>query len=244
MNIVIVFNSTKECIGPRSTQQRKQKVKRQLEKIFAEAEKIVIPDDCDEDWNIDTSEEAMIARRNAELSTGMLRNIAATSISSHELFQSVRTLIRSSKTDVEKVQELQRIQKRENFGFERVCELVFDSCFDKNISTQLGKQILLAKHLLQTFGTSKIAQKVIIGKLERITFRFKLLSSFKDILFAFYDAEILEEESISEWYSVPTPEYSTLEELNELRREAFPFVEWLEVGSEEEEEEDEDDDIF
>lgn len=216
---------------------------REHEKIFAEANKLSINvskdnNDSDDDWNIDTSKEAVLARRKIQLG-GALGNMAAGTTNERELIQDIKKIIQSSQSLKEKKDQLKAIQTRENFGIERICGLIFDASFDKNIDKQLGVQMKSVTEILQEFGSKSTCQKLILGKLERIIIRNKLLSSFKDILFAFYDSDILEEDSICAWYDVPSTEFSSQDEIDLLRKQAFPFIEWLQAVSEEEDEEEE-----
>ena len=202
------------------------------EKIFNAAKDIVI--DEDDEWNVDVSEEAMLERRKMALG-GMLGNLAANSTSEYELNQTIRNILRSSQSAEEKIKQIKEIQDKENFGVERVCAIIFNASFDKHIAKQLGQQLSQCKPVLEAFSSSAVAQKTILGSLERFIIRNKLVSSFKDILFGFYDCDLLDEEYICDWYSVPTTEYSSLEELELLRKEAFPLIEWLQSADSESE---------
>lgn len=209
------------------------------DKLFAEANKLSInstQEDEDDGWNIDTSEEAVLARRKLQLNEA-LGNIAAGTIDDSTIVNDVTKILQSSGSVAEKINQIKSIQIRENFGTKRVCGIIFDAAFDENIDKQLGNQIKTAKDVIQEFCSGKDSQKLILGKLEKITVKNNLFSSFKDILFAFYDCGILEEDSVCEWYDVPCTEFTSQEDLDKLRKEAFPFVEWLQSMSEEEEEE-------
>ena len=237
-------NKNQNKSNTNNKQQQKQPGGKQLtsfekghEVIFNEASKIDKIETDEDEWSTDVSEEAVMARRQSNL-VGMLGNMAASTNESNTRAQLHQTL-KSDQPAASKVAEIISIQKKLNMGEELRTQILFDYFF--NNKTPFLEQIKNSKPIFELCDSVNVAktQKVLLGLLCQLAVSKQLISSFKDMLFAFYDNELLSEDVILNWYEVKVSSMLTtlnIGDLENLRKEAFPFIEWLNAASEEDEE--------
>ena len=180
-----------------------------------------------------------MARRQSNL-VGMLGNIAASTNEANTRAQ-LHQILKSDKQASAKVSEITSLQKKLNMGEELRTQILFDYFF--NNKTPFLEQIKNSKPIFDELCDTAKTQKVLLGLLCQLAVSKQIISSFKDMLFAFYDNELLSEDVILNWYEVKVSHILTTvndSDLEQLRKEAFPFIEWLNAASEEDEEGDDD----
>lgn len=115
--------------------------------------------------------------------------------------------------------------------------------FTENMIAEIKVNRLL---LLRFCYQNRRAQKYLLGGFEKLVgdvYKEKLFANALAILKAFYDEDILEEESIIEWASKESKKYVGKEMSRKIHEKVGPFIKWLkeaEEGEESEEEEEED----
>lgn len=223
---------------------QKQKVgagaKKQQKKIAAEermaksATKIKIEEEKEEeeDWAGDTSAEAQKQRAKEVLSEKAKELVALDA--DEQMLTALRNFINSNPTD-KQIKYIKDLEKKECFGSARRAELLFEACFDKNILKQIEKRAALIHH----FCNHPRTQRVLIGCIERLVEQHpELMKRIPDIFQGFYDADMLEEDSLMDWFDVPSAKYVPAAVLNEIRKYAKPFIDWLKEADEEGESDD------
>lgn len=218
---------------------------KQFQKIFDQANQIEFADEGsdDEAWSTDMSAEAIQNRRQQGLGAGNLGNIAAGSMTEQEVQQTIQQIVEDSgdQSTEDRIRAIRQMQKEESFGAALLSEILFELFFPvEEVKTNVAAALQKSKDYLQAFCENWQGQRVIIGLLEQLVLQNDLLGSWKDLLFAFYDCDILQEDYLLQWYDVPTTDYSSAEDLERLRDEAAPFIDWLGNEDSEEEEEEED----
>ena len=211
---------------------------RQLQKLFLAADLIdvnVEGDEEDEEWTIDMSEAAMVARRQDALKQGVLGNLAAGTMEEDALLERMDKIVhKEGATLAQRVQSMQELQQKEAFGTKRMAELLFKLFFTPEaISESLGKLIRDSKAYITEFCDTQESQQVLLGNLEQLTVRHSLVASFKDTLFALYDSDILDEDTLIQWYDFSATDFIEPADLAILHQAAQPFIEWLMADSEE-----------
>ena len=129
------------------------------------------------------------------------------------------------------------IVKAQELGIrsDKAVTVLVQTLFDQNIIDELPKQI----SVFRDFVKSEKDQKGLIGGLERLiglSHPKELLTKTPLILKAFYDADILEEDTILSWAEKVSKKFVDRKIARKIHEKAEPFVKWLQDAEEESEE--------
>lgn len=198
----------------------------------------------DEEWGEDTSEEAIQKRMedltDAAKSLALDKDLEKTQQERVDLFYSfIKEKKDSGKLDdpeasKEILAEAERLDIKDK-GPLILAELLFD----ENILSQVKKY---RKHFLRFTHENPKAQKYLLGGFELLVgkvYRDTLMSKVPNILKAFYDLDILDEEVIIDWDTKVSKKYVSKEVAKEIHEKAKPVIIWLKEAEEESSEEEE-----
>ncbi|CAE6346539.1 unnamed protein product [Rhizoctonia solani] len=187
---------------------------------------------ADEDWSLDTSEAAVKARQ--KQMAGMAIADSDEDADGADPYSELAVWLEgnrsSSATDIYK--------KIEDLGIERkhkTAEILGRALFTENIE----KEISTYGALLVKVVTSEKHQKSLLGGIERFVGveHPNLIPAVPKILMAFYQADILEEEVITQWGTHVSKKYVDRDVSKRVRKAADPFVKWLAEADDASEEE-------
>lgn len=170
------------------------------------------------EWTVDTSEEAMKQRLKEEGISSKLQQESPIEVLKKSL----------GSTDEETIKSVKSIKKKyELKNRDTICllyeALLYDTDDLINAIKKYGK-------VISTFIKGPIGQKVILGYTEELVGLKKpeLLKDMPLILEAFYDADILEEDEILEWYEKKKSSYvKDVNVLKKVKEASKPFIDWL-----------------
>lgn len=204
-------------------------------------------EDDDDDWGVDTSEEAVRARQLEDLSDGV-KSLAVTEDAKkptkdrmnlfHEFLDNKRKS-GGKLDDKELLSEAERLDIREKAAL-----ILAELLFNQNILSQLKTHRVL---LLRFCHENEKCQKYLLGGIEQVINLHKeqLLNKVAIILKNLYDLDIIDEEVLITWHAnlKVNKTYVSKELSAEIRVKAEPFIKWLKEAEEEEEEDEEEDDV-
>lgn len=197
---------------------------------------------ADDDWSVDTSEEA-VQQRMGNLTSGV-KGLALTDDSEKPqeerfyLFYSFVKARKESNTLEKSVKEVVAEADRLDIKDKAVLALS-EVLFDKTMVSQIPK--FRAVFLRFVHGNHK-AQKYLLGAFELLvgqSFPGELMPKAAHILKAFYDADLLEEEVILQWSEKVSKKYVSKEVCTQIHAKVAPFIKWLKEAEEEESSEEE-----
>ncbi|KAI8641411.1 eukaryotic translation initiation factor 5 [Parasitella parasitica] len=184
-----------------------------------------------EDWSEDTS-EAAVAQRMKELSVKGAGAFADDDEeggeNKYEKFGIWLLDNKSSDDDViiDKAKELGV------FGKSKACQVLAQVVFDENIIADIPKR----SKLLEKFILDEKCQRATLGGIERlvgIDFKDTLLKKVPIILMKLYDCDIIEDEAFIKWGEKATKRYVDISVSKAVKKEAAPFLEWVQNAEEE-----------
>ena len=113
--------------------------------------------------------------------------------------------------------------------------LVFRACLIENGEKETDKPIHALESgapVLKRFCDAPDLQKVIIRELELLFFERKALEKFPMALKALFEENVLTQEVLVEWATVPKikTDVKEKEAVKTLREKAAPFIEWLQAS--------------
>lgn len=195
------------------------------------------------DWGEDTSDAAVKARQEAELS-GATKNIVISDDlekSAQERVDMFYSFVKQRKvagevngTEREKevVLEAERLEIRDKAPL-----VLAELLYDVNILAQIKQHRNLFCRLTQA---NEKEQRYLLGAFEQLVGAVhptELMPKVPHILKAFYDNDILDESVIIEWDEKPSRKYTskmvTKEMSKEIHAKAAPFIQWLKEAEEE-----------
>jgi len=201
-------------------------------------------DDDEDDWGLDTSEDA-VAKRMADLTDGakvitLNDDLEKTQQERLDLFYNY---VKRKKAEG-KLEGFQKeiVAEAERLDIKDKSPLVLSELlFNENMKEQIKQHRIL--FLRFTHGNQK-AQKYLLGGFEQLInmYHENLMPKVPHILKAFYDNDILEEEVILDWSKKASKKYVSKERSQEIHDKAAVFIKWLEEAEEEESSSDEDED--
>ncbi|CEJ61108.1 putative eukaryotic translation initiation factor 5 [Penicillium brasilianum] len=219
-----------------------RRIKSQAETIEVETE---IKDD---DWAFDVSEEAVKARAK-ELPSDLKRSLVlededdeADGPSSYEQLGSWIVETAEEKGGVTKVSDIDIYKKAKEFGIEskhKTVAVLAQSIFDDKIAKQVEDRAGLLKKMI----TSERHEKAFLGGTERFVGQDRpaLVAQVPAILLAYYQNDLVSEETLKAWGAKASKKYVDLSTSKKIRKAAQPFLEWLENAESEDEEDSEED---
>ncbi|KAF7718954.1 Uncharacterized protein PECH_006298 [Penicillium ucsense] len=217
-------------------------------RIKAEAETIEVEKEIkDDDWAFDVSEEAVKARAK-DLPSDLKRSLVledddeeADGPSSYEQLGSWIVETAEEKGGVTKVSDIDIYKKAKDFGIEtkhKTVAVLAQSIFDDNIAKQVeDRAALLAKMI-----TSERHEKAFLGGTERFVGQDRpaLISQVPAILLAYYQNDLVSEETLKAWGAKASKKYVDISTSKKIRKAAQPFLEWLETAESDDEDEESD----
>lgn len=133
-----------------------------------------------------------------------------------------------SKAIIEKARELE-------IRSDKALTILAQTLFDQNILDQIPIHLPLIKSFIKT----EKDQRGLIGGLERLiglSYPKVLLPKTALILKAFYDVDILEEETLISWAEKVSKKFIERKIARKIHEKAEPFIKWLQDAEEESEE--------
>ncbi|XP_038075868.1 eukaryotic translation initiation factor 5-like [Patiria miniata] len=197
--------------------------------------------DADDDWSVDTSEDAVLERMQSLTSgaKGITLNddLSKTSQERLDIFymfvKSKKEQGKMAGADKEILLEAERLDIKEK-GPLILAELLLDGDMMKQLSTY-------RLHFLRFTNDSHKAQKYLLGAFEQLckTYEDKLMPKVPSLLKKMYDLDLLEEEVLISWSKKPSKKYVSKEIMKLIQEKAAPFIKWLEEAEEDDSSDDE-----
>lgn len=198
-------------------------------------------DGDDEEWSVDTSEEAIRARM-GDLSCGakgltLNDDLEKTGQERLDIFYKFVKAKKASdnfaQADKELLVEAERLDVKDK-GTLVLAELLLDEQVLKKL-----KQY--RRHFMRFLNENPKGQKYFLGGLEQlISLHAKtLVTKVPVILKTVYDLDLVDEEVILGWAAKPSKKYVSKEMMQQIHEKAAPFITWLKEAEEEESSEDE-----
>jgi translation initiation factor 5 len=187
-----------------------------------------------EDWSADTSPEAVKERMKA-----LEASMAATALANEEegsdedanspYSQLGNWIDEADDGDDTKHFLVSIFKKAEELGIEKKPKtllVIVQALFTENAVAEVPRYVpLLAKMV-----TSEKHQKALLGGIERLVglAHPELLPAVPKILMALYQADVLDEEVITNWGTHVSKKYTDKETSKKVRKASEPFLKWLE----------------
>jgi len=203
-----------------------------------------LKEDDDDDWAVDVSEAAVLARQ-LDLSDGV-KSLAVTEDSEKPEKDRIDLFYKFLKSKMEagaKLDDKELLREAERLDVRSKAVLILaELFFDQNILQQVKSYRVV---LLRFCHENVKSQKYLIGGVEQVINLHKevLLPKVVAIFKALYDLDIIDEEVLIEWHSKVSKKYVTKELSQEIHTKAEPFIKWLKEAEEEESSEDDGDDV-
>ncbi|KAL7266872.1 eukaryotic translation initiation factor 5 [Rhizina undulata] len=201
----------------------------------------------DDDWAVDMSQEAIKARAQ-NLPDDLKKALVIEVDEDHEeggnSYDQLGSWIVSEKTaNGGKVKAVDIYLKAQELGIEqkhKTLQVLAQTLFDENIIKK--NQVKEYAGMLKKMITSDRHEKAFLGGTERFVGNDhpKLISQIPNILMAYYDNDLIQEETITSWGSKASKKYVDLLTSKKVRKAAEPFLKWLEEADEDDEDEEDD----
>jgi translation initiation factor 5 len=209
-------------------------------RIKAEAAELNAESQLD-DWSADTSAAAVEARAKAmEASMGALA-LAGDEDEDEDENSPYAQLGRWAEENREEVTAVQVYQKAEELGIEkkhRSVQVLAQTLFTVKIASEVEK---FAPALLKMSGggSSEKHQKALLGGVERFVGinHPDLIADVPKILMAFYQADLIEEETVKQWGTHVSKKYVDKETSKKVRKASEPFLKWLDEADDDDDDE-------
>ncbi|XP_022094015.1 eukaryotic translation initiation factor 5-like [Acanthaster planci] len=197
--------------------------------------------DDDDDWSVDTSEDA-VAERMQSLTSGAKGITLNDDLgkSPKERLDMLYNFVKNKKdqgklagADKEILVEADRLDIKEK-GPLVLAELLLDADMMKQLTTY-------RLHFLRFTNDSHKAQKYLLGAFEQLCkeYQDKLMPKVPSLLKKMYDLDLLEEEVLLSWAKKPSKKYVSKEIMKQIQDKAAPFIKWLEEAEEDDSSENE-----
>ncbi|KAK9388892.1 domain found in IF2B/IF5-domain-containing protein [Lipomyces mesembrius] len=197
-------------------------------------------DDDDDDWAVDTSEEAVRARvKELEGQVGAFAIGDDDEPDGNDVYSQLGNWILEQPTKPNNVEVFKKIKELGIENKHRTLQVLAQTLFGKDILTQIKDRVPLLKKLM----TGDNHEKAFLGGTERFIGREQpeLISSIPKILHQYYNYDIISEDAILKWGSRASKKYVDKEISKKVRKAAQPFLTWLEEAESEDESEVEED---
>jgi len=198
-------------------------------------------DEDDDDWCVDTSPEA-VAERMKEINGAVAKlaiNMAEDGEDDGEEEEKDPIDEFADYIEEEERSDKEIIKKARDLGLknDKVCTVLVQVLFDEDVLEEISERA----ELISTFVKNEKCQKAVLGGIERLVVQnSKLLPKVAFILKAFYDEDILEEDTLLAWGEKASKKYVDKAKSKEIRKQATPFLNWLKEAEEESSEEEDD----
>ncbi|KDQ54984.1 hypothetical protein JAAARDRAFT_196352 [Jaapia argillacea MUCL 33604] len=185
-----------------------------------------------EDWSVDTSEEAVRAR---------VKALAIADDDSDEGADNPYSQLGSWAEENREAGAVAVYKKAHELGIEKkhkTVQVLAQVLFTANAVAEIPTYAPLFAKLV----TDEKHQKALLGGIERLVgVEYpELVPLIPKILMAFYQADILEEEVVTQWGTHVSKKYVDKETSKKVRKASEPFLKWL-AEADDDEDEDEDD---
>ncbi|KAL2872568.1 translation initiation factor eIF5 [Aspergillus lucknowensis] len=216
-------------------------------RINSEAQNIEAGEELEDDnWAVDVSEEAVKARAK-ELPDDLKRSLVleegddegADGPSAYDELGSWIIATAKEKSGVSNVEDVEIYLKAKEYGIEskhKTLAVLAQTIFDDQIAKQIEGRAPLLKKMI----TSERHEKAFLGGTERFVGkdRPQLISQVPAVLLAYYQNDLISEETLKAWCSKASKKYVDVSTSKKVRKAAEPFLQWLENAESEEESED------
>ncbi|KAK9363264.1 domain found in IF2B/IF5-domain-containing protein [Lipomyces starkeyi] len=193
-------------------------------------------EDDDDDWAVDTSEEAVRARvKELEGQVGAFVIGDDDESDGNDVYSQLGIWILEQPTKPNNVEVFKKIKDLGIENKHRTLQVLAQTLFDKDILTQIKDRVPLLKKLM----TGDNHEKAFLGGTERFIGREhpELISSIPKILHQYYSYDIVSEDAILKWGSRASKKYVDKEISKKVRKAAQPFLTWLEEAESEDDSE-------
>ncbi|KAL3467145.1 domain found in IF2B/IF5-domain-containing protein [Aspergillus heterothallicus] len=218
-------------------------------RINTAAQDIEAEDEIEDDnWAVDVSEEAVKARAK-ELPDDLKRTLVLEEVddegadgpSAYDELGSWIISTAEQKGGVSKVEDVEIYLRAKEYGIEskhKTLAVLAQTIFDDKIAKQIEGRAPLLKKLI----TSERHEKAFLGGTERFVGkdRPQLISQVPAILLAYYQNDLVSEETLKAWCSKASKKYVDSATSKKVRKAAEPFLQWLESAESDEESEEDD----
>ncbi|KAL3447392.1 domain found in IF2B/IF5-domain-containing protein [Aspergillus insuetus] len=218
-------------------------------RINSAAQDIEAEDEIEDDnWAVDVSEEAVKARAK-ELPDDLKRTLVLEEVddegadgpSAYDELGSWIISTAEEKGGVSKVEDVEIYLKAKEYGIEskhKTLAVLAQTIFDDKIAKQIEGRAPMLKKLI----TSERHEKAFLGGTERFVGkdRPQLISQVPAILLAYYQNDLISEETLKAWCSKASKKYVDSATSKKVRKAAEPFLQWLESAESDEESEEDD----
>ncbi|CAO3687754.1 unnamed protein product [Umbelopsis vinacea] len=208
------------------------------QRINKEAAGLKLESTMDDDWSVDTSEEAVAARmKELSVKASLLGDDDEEDDGADNKYNQFGQWLEENK-EASDADITAKAEELGVLGKYKVCQVLVQCIFNENVSTQIPKRV----KLLRKFVKGEKHQRAVLGGIERLVgleYQDKLLSKVPIILKKLYDSDIVEEEALLKWGEKPSKRYVDKDISKAVKKAAAPFLEWLQNASEEEDSDDE-----
>lgn len=195
-----------------------------------------------DDWSLDTSPEAVRARAKG-LAAQLQNNLALgdddedDGDDANSPYGQLRIWVQENRDTASGVDVYRKAQEFGIEGRHKAVLALGQALFTEDVLKQIPKFTPLLKKMV----TSEKHQKSLLGGTERLVGIDypSLIPSIPKILMAYYQADILEEEVVTQWGKHVSRKYVDRDTSKKVRKASAPFLEWLAEAEDDDEEEDE-----
>ncbi|TFK47926.1 hypothetical protein OE88DRAFT_1664886 [Heliocybe sulcata] len=222
-------------VGAESDDELTKKIKAEAAKLDADTAAIK-----DEDWSVDTSEAAVKARMQALEGSMANAVINGADDESDEGADNPYSQLKAWAAENREAGPVQVYKKAEELGIEKkhkTAQVLVQALFTEKILTELSTYIPLFVKIV----TSEKHQKALLGGIEHFVGvqHPNLIPAVPKILMEFYQADIIEEEVVTQWGTHVSKKYVDKETSKKVRKASEPFLKWLEEADDDSDEDDE-----
>ncbi|KAI5477847.1 translation initiation factor eIF-5 [Pseudohyphozyma bogoriensis] len=219
-----------------------KKIEAGAEKVMSEeqARALIEQREKDDDWSIDTSEEAVKARV-AALDSKLQSALIIEGEDDDEGGGPYDDFGQWVKENKDEVSDVDIYKKAEESGLakkHKTLVVLVQAMFTDKIVAELPKHL----GILKKMTTSEKHQKSLLGGVERLvgkTYPQLVKTDLPKILMALYQADIIEEELVTDWSKHTSKKYVSKDISKQVRKAAAPFVKWLAEAEDDSDEESE-----
>lgn len=206
-------------------------------RIKAEAAELAPAHASDDKWSADTSPEAVRVRvkeLQGKLKSGLVLGDDDSDEDGESPYTQL-TLWTAENRDTVTAAEIYK--KTQDLGIEkkhRTVQVLVENLFTENIVKEIPRFALLFKKLV----TSERHQKALLGGIERTVGieQPMLIPAVPKILMGFYQADILDEDVVTQWGTHVSKKYVDRDVSKRVRKASEPFLKWLEEADDDDDE--------
>ncbi|KAK9473411.1 domain found in IF2B/IF5-domain-containing protein [Dipodascopsis tothii] len=189
----------------------------------------------DDNWAIDTSEEAVAARvREVESQVNSL--VLGDEDEGDDAYSQLGNWILEQDPKPDNIEVFKKIKELGIENKHRTLQVLAQTLFDSDILKQIDGRAPMLKKLMATENH----EKAFLGGTERFVGleHPELVAAVPKILHKYYNLDLVEEDVIVKWGSRASKKYVDKETSKKVRKAAQPFLTWLEEAEEDSDESD------